>query len=136
MTATVFITDKEKIVSAVLPLLPATEIATAEYAMKTWWTNIRSTGGLGLTRHGMDMFDAAGIESHEFEMGHSSSMGNLATSLVLNKYMQCPHYFYSSNKRRYVKVYDSRIAMLILLCGDVHEYLTRLQNNKTENNND
>lgn len=135
MTATVFVKDKERIVQAVLPLIPDTEITTAEYAMKTWWTNIRSTGGLGLTKLGADMFEAAGIEYHEFEMGPSHSMGMLATSLVLNRDMECPYYFYSNNRRRHVKVYDSRIAMLILLCGDINEYLTRVRDNK-ENDDD
>lgn len=140
MTATVFVRDKEKIVSVVLPLLPGYSVfeheRTVDYAMKTWWTNIRSTGGLGLTAYGSKMFDAAGIESHQFEMGPSSSMGNLATSLILNQNMLCPYYFYSERKTRIVEVYDSRIAMLILLCGDINEYITRLRDNKTENDND
>jgi hypothetical protein len=140
MTATVFVTDKEQIVKAVLPLLPGYSAfdheRTVDYAMKTWWTNIRSTGGLGLSKYGADMFNAAGIESHQFEIGPSGSMSNIATSLVLNREMQCPYYFYSTNRKRYIEVYDSRIAMLILLCGDINEYIARLRDNNTENDND
>jgi hypothetical protein len=80
------------------------------------------------------MFELAELESYEFEMGYASSIGNLAASFVLNKKLKCPHYFYSNNKKRYVKIYDSRIAMLIALCDSVHDYLERLDNS-TENEN-
>ena len=135
MTMTRFETDKAVIVSAVLKLLPEDENINHKTAMLTWWSNIRNRGGLGLSHTGDQMFQWAELESYEFEIGDTNSLGNLAVAMMLNKKMLCPHYFYSNNRKRYVRVYDSRIAMLITLCDSIDEYLKRLDN-ITENDDD
>lgn len=125
-----FVTDKETIVTAILPHVPETEIATLDYAMKTWWKNIRRSGGLGLTRLGDEMFRAGGLEHWDFDMGAASMVGNIGASVTLDKRMPCPYYFYSDKKRRRVRIYDSRVAMLVALHGDFTSYLNTLEERK------
>ena len=129
------ITDKAEIVRTILPLIPETEISDFDYAMKTWWKNIRSTGGLGLTHYGDSVFRKAELEYHDFDLGFSSHMGNLGTALQLDKYMLCPYYYHFANKKKFVRIYDSRLAMMIILKGDIFEYMKNIKNRR-ENDND
>jgi hypothetical protein len=128
-----FVTNKSTIVNTILQLLPEDQTESPETAMKTWWTNIRLTGGLGLTEHGDAMFRLAEIECHDFEIQRNPDIGILFTSLMLNRELECPHFSYYTKYKRYIRIYDSRIAMLIALTGDIYLYLSRVKNRK---NND
>lgn len=130
------ITDKEEIVRKILPLIPDTEISDFDYAMKTWWKNIRSSGGMGLTVYGDQMFRAAELEYYDFDLGQASHFGGMGTSLRLDKYMMCPYYFYFSDKRKLVRIYDSRLATMIMLKGNIFEYMENVKKRKQENDND
>lgn len=118
-----FITDKEEITRKVIPLIDSTEISDFDYAMKTWWVNIRSTGGLCLTTLGDKMFKQAKIEHYDLIAGWASFNGNMAAALILDRKMPCPYYLYFSNKQKFVRVYDSRVAMMIALQGGVEKFL-------------
>ena len=130
------ITDKTEIVRRIIPLIPETEISDFDYAMKTWWKNIRSTGGLGLTHYGNHIFQTACLEYHDFDLGYASHMGNMATSLQLDKYMLCPYYYHFANKKKLVRIYDGRLATMIMLKGDIFEYMESVKKRKQENDND
>jgi hypothetical protein len=125
-----FVTDKEKIIEAILPHVPPTEIATQDYAMKTWWKNIRRSGGLGLTQFGDHIFRSSGIEHWDFDWGEASMLGNIGASIALDRRMPCPYYFYSDKKRRVVRLYDSRVATLVALHGDFTAYINTLKERK------
>ena len=137
-----FVTDKKTIINAVLLLLPTDEIEMLDSAMKTWWTNIRRTeglgltGGLGLTEHGDNMFQLAQLESYDFEIMSDPKIGLLFMSIMINRELTCPHFMYYENKKRYIRIYDSRIAMIIALEGSVNDYLSKLVSRKKEINND
>jgi hypothetical protein len=94
----------------------------------TWWKNIRSTGGYGLTYAGSQAFEKAEIEFQEFDEGPSGYMANMSLSLSLDAKMVTPYYFYSHDKRRKVKIYDGRIAMVVTLYETVGDYLKTLDN--------
>lgn len=130
------ITDKEEIVRKILPLIPETEISNFDYAMKTWWKNIRSTGGLGLTHYGDSIFRLASLEYHDFDLGPASHMGVIGTALQLDKYMLCPYYYHCVNKKKFVRIYDSRLATMIMLKGDIFEYMENVKKRKQENDDD
>lgn len=131
-----FVTDKSTIVNTILQLLAEDQTESHEIAMKTWWTNIRLSGGLGLTEHGDAMFRLAEIEFHDFEIKRNPEVGILFTSIMLNREIECPHFSYFLRYKRYIRLYDSRIAMLIALTGDIYLYLSRVENRKQEKNND
>lgn len=99
-------------------------------ASVTWWQNIRSTGGFGLTYAGSQAFERAEIEFQEFDNGQSSHNGNMALSINLDRKMTTPYYFYSNNRRQKVKIYDPRVAMLITLYETVSSYLATLEERK------
>ena len=115
----------EKVLSLIKPDYTVFDLDTA---MVTWWKNIRSTGGYGLTCAGSQAFEKADIEFQEFDDGASSYMGNMTLSLLLDAKMVTPYYFYSHDKRRKIKIYDGRIAMIITLYETVSDYIKTLDN--------
>jgi len=117
----------EKILSILNPDYTADDLHNANV---TWWKNIRSTGGYGLTYAGSQAFEKAEIEFQEFDEGPSGYMSMMSMSLTLDTKMVTPYYFYSNEKRRKVKIYDSRIAMLITLYETVNDYINTLDNRR------
>lgn len=122
-----FVKDRRLITKTVLSLInPDHTENDLDTAMATWWQNIRSTGGYGLSYAGSRAFDKAEIGHTEFEDGPSSHMGNMSRNLSLDRKMLVPYYFYSDKKTRKIKVYDDRVALLITLHENIGSYLQTL----------
>jgi hypothetical protein len=114
----------EKIMAIIKPEHTVSDI---DNAMITWWQNIRSTGGFGLTYAGSKAFESAQIEYQEFDDGESSHMANIMLSTGLDRKMTTPYYFYNDQRRQKVKIYDGRIAMLVSLHESVGAYLKTIE---------
>jgi hypothetical protein len=122
-----FVKDKNIICSAIL------EIIHSEYtdddlarATKTWWVNIRDRGGLGLTETGYEAFLKAEIENYTFLLEKTPSL--ILYALELNKKIPCPYHVRYIKRERYITVYDTRVAVMIQLHGNVKDYLNTLEN--------
>lgn len=119
--------DRVMITEKVMTIIkPDHTVHDIDNAMITWWQNIRSTGGFGLTYVGSKAFESAEIEYQEFDNGESSHMGNTGLSIGLDRKMTTPYYFYSDQRRQKIKIYDPRIAMLVSLHESVGAYLKTL----------
>ena len=103
-------------------------------AMKTFWLDIRNEGGLRLTDVGDSFFQRADLECFEFPFRLKRitdkepiySYQNLMLDLSLK--VPCPYYIGRHKPNEpYIKVYDSKIAMMINLYGDIYEYLRNSQ---------
>jgi len=120
--------DRRMIVETVIAIIkPEHTVSDVDNAMITWWQNIRSTGGFGLTYIGSKAFESAQIEYQEFDDGESSHVGNIRLSTDLDRKMTTPYYFYNDQRRQKVKIYDGRIAMLVSLHESVGAYLKTLE---------
>jgi hypothetical protein len=116
--------DRRMIVEKVITIIkPEHTVFDIDNAMVTWWQNIRSTGGFGLTYAGSKAFESAQIEYQEFDDGESSYMGNVGMATGLDRKMTTPYYFYNDQRRQKIKIYDGRIAMLVSLHESVSAYL-------------
>lgn len=93
-----------------------------------WWQNIRRNGGFSLTRIGAEAFKNADIEFEEYEIGTAGVMTGMGMSAVLANKMVVPYYFYINDRIMRVKIYDSRVSMMIVIYGTVQEYLGTLPN--------
>ena len=121
-----FVTDRAEIVKKVVALWE--DRAWAVHILQTydlhgfgWWANPRKNGGLGLTRPGDEAFKMAKLESYDF-----SAAGRMTSRFcaLLNRKLKCPHYiFMNGNDKLTVRIYDSRIAMIIGLAGSIERYL-------------
>jgi hypothetical protein len=128
---------KIAITKAVLKQLPETQQSELDWAQKAWWVNKRKTGGLRLTDIGDFSFRLAEIEMFNFSF---IAKKHLDDDLNWNKFMldlnyklPCPYYIDSSkNKEPILRVYDSKVAMLISLYGNIYEYINQTTKKTTK----
>jgi hypothetical protein len=120
--------DRQSITEKVMAIIkPDHVIYDIDTAMVTWWRNIRSTGGFGLTSTGAKAFEQAEFEYQEFDAGARLGASHSILALKLDKYMPATYYLHIINNRQKIRVYDSRVSMMIVLCdSDVNAYLESL----------
>jgi hypothetical protein len=111
-------TLKETITSAVVLQLPNTYSdfngIPVDKLLFKWW------------------FRLAEIEFYTFDFHRRTDMSDHAYMLELTKKIKCPYYLgvnKSEDKKKipYIKLYDSKIAMLISLYGTLVEYLDSIK---------
>lgn len=131
-----FFVDKHIITKKIISLIKSDYTAKdLKYAEKMWWNNIRSSGGLGLTKQGKEAFDLAGIEYWDIQIKISDFIKS-STKLKLDQYFPSPYYIFIGPVKPKVssmlRVYDSRIASLIMLHGNIIEYIDSLKTKRGE----
>ena len=117
--------NKQRITEAVLKQLPPTDQPIDKIINEWWFT--RSSEGLRLSAIGDLSFRHAQIEF--FNLPLKVTQDNWHKFIVdCSKKIKCPYYFGVNKndlkeKEAYIRLYDSKIAMMIQLYGDVHSYL-------------
>ena len=112
---------------------PYKNIAT-HHLLFRWWSTGRSSESLRLTEEGKLAFDLAGIEFFDFPLVFNDKKNPLRVSeftLTLSKKITCPFYVGLKTKQAksaYIRIYDSKIAMLINLYGSFQDYLNSFKN--------
>lgn len=100
--------------------------------MFKWWATGRTGTGLRLTEDGMEAFTSADIEHFDFPVFADKKFKGLKKedlkkfTLNLGKKLKCPWYIGLKNQQAqsaYIRIYDSKIAMMITLYGSFLEYL-------------
>ena len=96
-------------------------------AMKKWWMIPRPDGGLRLTDIGDLAFRYAKIEFYNYDFSINSSSGWHNFILEMNKKIACPYYIgvnkVNDSKQPFIRLYDSKIAIMVSLYGNINEYL-------------
>ena len=116
---------KQRITEAVLKQLSPTDQPIDKIINEWWFT--RSSEGLRLSAIGDLSFRHAQIEF--FNLPLKVTQDNWHKFIVdYSKKIKCPYYFGVNKndlkeKEAYIRLYDSKIAMMIQLYGDVHSYL-------------
>ena len=115
--------DKVKLTQALVANLPEGFDETVEVAVKTWWSNIRKTGGMRLTEHGFYIFSRV-LELDHYELEINPTPGNRRIVLTLDRKLQSPYYI-KIDKRIPTSVYmfGSREAVIAQLYGDLEKFL-------------
>jgi hypothetical protein len=123
------LTYKEQVTQTVIEQLEGS-YWSFENAMKKWWQNPRRDVGLRLTPMGNQAFQTAGIEYSDHQI---KKMGKSYYGFVveLSKKIKCPYYIDVSKSETgnipYIRLYDSRIAMMLTLYGDLESYLNSVK---------
>ena len=124
------LTYKEQITAVVLEQVPTgfhLGLTQAE-AMRQWWQTGARSNGLRLTELGDLSFRVAEIEFYQYDFKVKLAEGWHGYILDMSKKLQCP-YFLGTTKtpgkkqEPYIRLYDSKIAMMISLYGDIDSYL-------------
>lgn len=95
-----------------------------DHAMKSWWANIRESGGLRLTEAGYIVFNSLDIERWEFDVP-TRTFAVPNNLLVLDKKLTCPYYIKLGRKSQLV-MFGSREAMTLALYGDIEKFINNL----------
>lgn len=126
-------TYKEIITNAVYEQIPSQlRIATVEESLRRWWqTGVRSNG-LRLTEIGDWSFRVAEIEFYQYDFKPKAAENYHGYILDLNKKLKCPYYLgvvkeQGKKNKPYIRLYDSKIAMMLSLYGDLDEYLNSVK---------
>jgi hypothetical protein len=128
---------KETITEVVLAQLPESlhneKNTTVDKLLFRWWMTGRQDG-LRLTDIGDLAFRTADIEYYQYELKLQPETQYHAYILELNKKIKCPYYMGVNKDGKkafpYIRFYDSKIAMMISLYGNVNEYLDSIKVNK------
>ena len=117
--------NKLKITQAVLAQLPSTNYPI-ETTIKDWWFT-KSNEGLRLTLVGDTSFRLAQIEYFDLPL-EVKQVNWHKFILDCSKKIKCPYYIgvnknEHKQKEAFIRMYDSKIAMLTTLYGSIQEYL-------------
>lgn len=97
-----------------------------------WWATGRSGSGLRLTEDGLEAFTLAELEYFDFPVFEGNWKKGLKKedmkkfTLKLGNKLKCPWYIGLKNqqaKSAYIRIYDSKVAMMIQLYGNFYEYI-------------
>lgn len=96
---------------------------------KRYWVTGRSTKNLRLTEEGKKAFDLLDLEFFEFDLNTKTERFNYDVVNV-GKKLKTPFWIGFRNrfyKSAYIRIYDSKIAMLITLYGSLSEYINSIK---------
>jgi len=96
---------------------------TNKIATKTWWHNIRSTGGMRLTHAGYHIFDQVlELTHYTFDITDPKSMTS-DRLLEMDKKIQTPYYIMAKHTvPRKIVLFGSSEAVMINLYGDFERW--------------
>jgi len=120
--------DKFALTQSLVDQLPIDSQITVDVAMRTWWFNIRKTGGMRLTGPGHRVFtDELDLARYEFAIADPHQF-NQHVILDLDRKMQMPYYI-SATKGIPKKIvfFGSREAVMINLYGNLQQFLDNYQ---------
>lgn len=91
-------------------------------AMRTWYYNLRSTGGFRLTTVGYQALCMASVNSWSVDVNFRDL--NKPALLTLDRRLQWPYYI--DTRRKKLVLFSSRDAVMATLYGDVKSWLASL----------
>lgn len=100
-----------------------------------WFVTGRTGSGLRLTEEGLKGFTDANIEYFDFIINHSIKGLLINPSIFvmdLSKVIDCPYYLgirkQDNKPEAYIRLYDSKTAILVNLYGNIDEYIVAKKN--------
>jgi hypothetical protein len=115
--------DKLNLTQQLLNQLPADDRPSFEWALKSWWQDLRDDGGLRLSISGYDVFKFLSIEQYEFDFTKVLSPSLLMT---LNRKLDCPYYLKAGKTPKLI-IFGSQQAIMYAMYGDLEKFLRYLE---------
>ena len=121
---------KREITQRLISLLANGDSITVDKALKTWYVNLRETGGLRLTLCGYQILNSLDIQSWAIPLDNNKSLVNKKLLLDLDKKIIYPYYI----DNKHLVLFSSKEAMMALLYGNIHPWLSGQENRIKINN--
>lgn len=102
---------------------------TVNKLYKRFWFTGRSTKNMRLTDEGKNAFEMLDVEFFEFHLNTDTDRFNYYV-INIGKKLKTPFWIGFRNrfyKSAYIRIYDSKIAMLVNLYGSLDEYLNSVK---------
>lgn len=115
--------NKQQLTQQLLNQLPADDRPSFEWALKSWWQDLRDDGGLRLSISGYDVFKFLSIEQYEFDFTKVLSPSLLMT---LNRKLDCPYYIKVGKTPRLI-MFGSQQSIMYAMYGDLEKFLRYLE---------
>jgi hypothetical protein len=115
--------DKQRLTQQLLTQLPEDDRPSFEWALKSWWQDLRDDGGLRLSISGYDVFKFLSIEQHVFDFSRVLSPSLLMT---LNRKLDCPYYLKVGKTPKLI-IFGSQQAIMYAMYGDLEKFLRYLE---------
>lgn len=124
-------TQRQLFTEAVLAESAEHDPRPVEKIMFEWWASANSGVGLRLTPKGDAAFRKAHIEFYQCSIPSITKSYHGFMS-ELSKKIKCPYFLgYERSEdgkiKPFIRLYDSKIAMMMTLYGDIHSYLESIQ---------
>lgn len=123
---------KLQITEAVLAELPSNVVdleLNVDQVLMRWWATGKQDG-LRLTEYGNNAFVLAKIQYFDFEFT-PKTQGWHGFLRDMSRKIKCPYYMGSKRvdggRKPYIRMYDSKIAMMVELYGDIISYLESIR---------
>jgi len=114
--------SRSQLTQQLLNQLPADDRPSFEWALKSWWQDLRDDGGLRLSISGYDTFTCLSIEQYEFNFIKVLSPSLLMT---LNRKLDCPYYLKAGKTPKLI-IFGSQQAIMYAMYGDLEKFLRYL----------
>lgn len=127
---------KEQITVKVIEQLPeAMRMFTPDECLRRWWQTGSSGTALRLSEMGDTMFRVAEIEFYQYDFDVKLEEGWHGYILDMSKKLKCPYYLgvtkqQGKKNKPYIRLYDSKIAMMVSLYGNIDDYLKSVRTGK------
>jgi hypothetical protein len=118
--------DKRKLTTSLVTQFTDRVIVTADEAYSTWWHNLRSQGGMRLTKTGYEAFVQMDLEHYDFAVDPMSVTSRLI--IAMDRKLQMPYYILFK-KQVPVKIifFGSQEAVWAKLYGDIRKFIDNYQ---------
>ena len=114
--------NKQQLTQQLLTQLPVDDRPSFEWALKSWWQDLRDDGGLRLSISGYDVFKFLSIEQYEFDFTKVLSPSLL---MILNRKLDCPYYLKAGKTPKLI-IFGSQQAIMYAMYGDLEKFLRYL----------
>ena len=115
--------DKKKLTETLVAQLNPEFDITVEHAYNTWWHNLRNSGGMRLTAHGLNAFtNLLKLEHYDYRIDPFDL--NSKIIIAMDRRLQQPYYI-ATKKMIPIQIifFGSKEAMMANLYGDIRKFI-------------
>lgn len=113
--------NRSALTQTIIDQLPIDQQLSLDVAIRSWWMNLRNTGGMRLTSAGYKVFNDLDLEQYSFDIPLLLPKHLIA----LDQNLSCPYYI-KGGKKPLLILFGSRESIMMALYGDINRFVDML----------